>query len=774
MNFCRFFCLSRRVTPSVLKILMVLPAAFVLLAGSAALAQGTKVWTQSKFEEFEKGTPEGVAISSDGRLLPGPVAAEIGTTPSTFVWGVAAGKDGAVYVGTGSPATVLRVNPDKTGEARFTRIFESKALAVQALRLGLDGALYAATIPDGKVYRIKAGSSTTVLNETTAEVVFDLAAEQKADSGAGGKDAKPDSKARYIWDMTFDAAGRLYVAAGGPGVIYRVDVSKTKPLAEVFFKTDEQHIRTMAWDAKGNLIAGSDGSGLVYRISPEGKGYVLFSAPRREITSVAVGADGTIYAADVGDKSHNPLPQLPVASGGAGITISFVQPGSVQAANTSLSVPEGSEIYAIRTGVEPEQAPRKLWSDKDAVVYRMAAGADGLTVLTGNRGRIYRIGADGTYSDLGHLEAQQAVAMASVGDRLLIGTANTGKLYELKAGVSGSDHAYASDVLDAGALARWGRVEVDPASKGYALWTRSGNVEQPARSQKDWGWSDWQPVTAGKVASPAGRYLQWKVDLKESGEVSGIGVNYLPVNAAPVVDEVVVVPGARVAPQTPQAGQPGTVTIAFANANAGAVFVTDSSGAAGPIQAQKDRTAVTVRWSAHDDNGDELSYDLYLRGDGEHVWRLLKKNLTEKVYSFDGGSFPDGGYQIKVVASDAPSHGPGDALTGEVVSERFEVDTTAPVLTALKAEASQGRIAVSFAAKDDASVIEKAEYSLDAGVWQYVEPVGGLSDSQEERYAFSIPLPAGADAAAEHLVTVRVYDRHENVGTAKVVVGSGK
>ena len=62
-------------------------------------------------------------------------------------------------------------------------------------------------------------------------------------------------------------------------------------------------------------------------------------------------------------------------------------------------------------------------------------------------------------------------------------------------------------------------------------------------------------------------------------------------------------------------------------------------------------------------------------------------------------------------------------------------------------------------------------YSLDAGVWQYVEPVGGLSDSKDERYAFSIPLPAGVDASSEHLVTVRVYDRHENVGTAKVVVG---
>ena len=93
---------------------------------------------------------------------------------------------------------------------------------------------------------------------------------------------------------------------------------------------------------------------------------------------------------------------------------------------------------------------------------------------------------------------------------------------------------------------------------------------------------------------------------------------------------------------------------------------------------------MTVRWAAHDDDGDDLIYSLYLRGDGETVWRLLKDKITDKAYSFDATSIPDGGYRIKVVASDAPSHTPDDALTGEKVSERFEVDTTPPVITNLK------------------------------------------------------------------------------------------
>ena len=193
--------------------------------------------------------------------------------------------------------------------------------------------------------------------------------------------------------------------------MYRVDLAKPGAKPETFFKCDEEHIRSLAWDAKGNLIAGSDGSGLVYRIDPQGKGYVLFEAPKREITSVAVAADGTIYAASVGDKSHNPLPPLPVQGVGMA-TITIVQPGSMQAANTSASVPEGSEIYVLTEG----QAPRKLWAGKDEIVYALAARPEGLLALTGNRGRVFRIANDGSYADVGHLDAQQGLSMAAVQD----------------------------------------------------------------------------------------------------------------------------------------------------------------------------------------------------------------------------------------------------------------------------------------------------------------------------------------------------------------------
>jgi WD40 repeat protein len=765
------------------------PSALLLLAAALATAaiatslhaQGTHLWTQSRIEDFEKGTPKGVAITSDGHLLQGPATAEVLTTPSTFVWSVAADPNGTAYVGTASPASVLRIGKD--GKP-FT-LFETTDLSVQVVRLGPDGLLYVATLPSGKVYRLHP-DATAKQDENTAALLFDAAkptakpapsvSPEKPTSAkpseVSGASEKSDSKSHYIWDMTFDSKGRLYIATGGPAAVYRLDPAKPTAPPEEFFKSDEEHIRTLAWDSNGNLIAGSDGSGLVYRISPDGKGFVLFQSPRREITAVTVAANGTIYAASVGDKSHNPLPPLPL-QGNAGITITVVQPGSLQAANNSNSLPDGTEIYAL---VE-NQAPRKLWSGKEDIVYALAARPDGLLALTGNRGHVLRIAEDGGYADIAHLDAQQGLSMSAPAgtDTILIGTGNTGKLVRLgTAPEHDYAHEYASDVLDAGAFARFGHIEVEPGSTGYQLFARSGNVEQPVR-----GWSDWQPLNKDAVASPPGRFLQWKVTLTANATIGAVGVNYLPVNSAPVVDDIIVVPGVRVTPQTPQVGVAPQTTIAFPASSTGVTVTYADGGPANPLPAIKDRTAISIRWAAHDDDGDDLTYALYLRGDGEKVWRLLKDTITDKAYSFDAALIPDGGYQIKVIASDAPSHTPTDILTGEKISERFEVDTTSPVVSGLKVKVSQNQcihspcpqlVFVAFEAEDDFSPIARAEYSLDAGPWQFVQPVGTLSDSKHEHYEFMLPAKDTAGNSGEHLITVRVYDRHENVGAAKTVI----
>ena len=113
----------------------------------------------------------------------------------------------------------------------------------------------------------------------------------------------------------------------------------------------------------------------------------------------------------------------------------------------------------------------------------------------------------------------------------------------------------------------------------------------------------------------------------------------------------------------------------------------DSSSAVGyeaPVPVTKDKSSIAIRWKAHDENDDTLVYAVYYRGDGETRWKLLRDEVDERFVNLDSDLFPDGGYTIRVVASDSPSHSAEDTLTGEAVSPRFEVDNTPPRVEALE------------------------------------------------------------------------------------------
>jgi hypothetical protein len=491
------------------------------------------------------------------------------------------------------------------------------------------------------------------------------------------------------------------------------------------------------------------------------------------------------------------LPPLPV-TGAVGVTVTFSQPGSSNAAQANTLIPEGSEIYRISAA---DGSPAKLVAFKDDVVYALAFDDSTLLAATGNRGRVYRIdvgaGGEGAgrFADVAHLEAAQGMAFASVAGGQIVGTSNSGKVYRLEDRPAASS-TYTSEVFDAGGFAQWGRAEVQGSGTGYDLFQRTGNVENPAM-----GWTEWTSLAKdGSAKLAGGRFAQWKAVMRAGASLDSVGLNYLGKNLAPVVDEVVVQTGARVTPAVPTVANQ-TVQVSFPPGNgvALAAFVPDPNTQ--PLTAQKDRTGITVRWAAHDDNGDNLMFAVWYRGVGEKNWRLLKDTISERYMSFDSGLLPDGRYELRVVASDAPVHPDAETLTGERTSSEFVVDTTPPVpgvLTAtlvpapaartkpaaknLPATAISGNSAAAqsihavFSAKDATSPISHAEYSVDAGPWQYLEPVGKVSDSLEEKYDLTVPLTVAGNATTaiaddrEHVLAVRVFDRFENVVSVKTVV----
>ncbi len=745
----------------------ILSTSSVLSFTASVFADGTRTWEQSRFDDLSKGTATGVAIRSIGGLELAPAFKMLYATPSTYIWAIAADDAGNIYAATGAPARVYRITPD----GKPSIIFEPQELQVQTLVVASNGVIYAGTAPDGKVYKIEHTRNKSMKSEAKAGDNNEKDATKPVLDPSWSSTVFFSPGTKYIWDLTLDKVGDLFVATGDHGEIYKVSANGDH---SVFFKSDETHIRVLTLDAKGNLIAGTDGSGLVYRISPAGEAFVLYSAPKKEITALGLDDQGNIYAAGVGEKKPGTsasvigggatmftvTPATPIPSGPQTPGLSMTPtPSPVPSSQFPFSGGEttgGSDIYQIA----PDGSPSTVWSSHEDLVYSLAFDSQHrLLAGTGNRGHVFAITGADQFSDLLKASASQITSFAKAPDGgVYAASSNLGKIFVLGPGPE-SEGTYESDVFDAKIFSRWGRVEFR-GSGNIDVLARSGNVDNPDRN-----WSPWKKVDLSGNAEtgvPPARYAQWKAALRTGGTkpaVESVTLYYLPKNVAPVIDDVSVQVGVRYQPLK----------------QTGLSLGTDVSGSSGthfesPVPSTHDRDAIGVKWNAHDENDDQLVYSLYYRGDGQTRWLLLKDNITDKAYSFDASLLPDGGYAIKVVASDAPSHSPGEALTAERVSRRFEVDTTPPRIENLTATAEGSQIHVRFRAEDGFSTIKRAEFSLDAGDWKYVEPVGQLSDSKIENYDFQIPLHTPNDEAPEHVVVVRVYDKYDNMDTAKTII----
>ena len=740
-----------------------------------ALADGTRTWEQSRFDDLTKGTADGVALRSTGGLELAPAFKLLYTAPSTYIWSIAADSAGNIYAAAGSPGRVYRVTPD----GKSIIIFNPPELQVQALVVDRDGVVFAGTAPDGKVYRVEhkpgGDSQTSAASDKSKDQV----------DPAWTSSVYFDPGTKYIWDLALDNAGNLFVATGDRGEIYRVT-----PQGEhtVFFKSDEAHIRSLALDPAGNLIAGSDGSGLVYRIAPSGEAFVLYSAPKKEITSLALDSAGNIYAAGVGEKRPSvipvpfnapnpPAPTVTPMPGQGQPAMVVTSPNPMMTALTGFPAPGagatgGSEIYKIA----PDGSPISLWTSRDDIVYALAFDPQGrLLAGTGNRGHIFAIESNGDFVDLVKAGASQVTSFAKAPrGGLYAAGSNLGKVFVLGPGPQ-SEGSYESDVFDAKIFSRWGRTEYRGAGN-VELFARSGNVDNPDRN-----WSAWKKVDLqkdGEASIPPARFAQWKAVLHTGNpapSVDSVTLNYLSKNVPPDIDDISVQVGFRYQPvPKPMAG---TVDLGGSSASGPSQPHFEP-----PVPSVRDHDSIGVKWAAHDDNDDQLVYALYYRGDGESRWLLLKDGLSDKFYSFDASLLPDGGYTFKVVASDAPSHSPGEAMTSEKESARVALDTTPPRVEHLSAALVGDQIHITFVAVDNFSPIKRAEFSIDASDWQYVEPVDQISDSKSENYDFRVPVPVESQASAadpkrpqakastDHVVVVRAYDRYDNMSAAKTIV----
>jgi WD40 repeat protein len=759
---------------------------YVLTSSFSPLhAEHTRRWLQTTYEEFLKGTAHGVAVRSDGRLELAPKFTLLADADASYLWSLRLDPKGALYAAGGSPAKVFRF--DNGGKP--STVFESTDLVAQSIAFDSKSTLYVATSPDGKVYRVAA---------------------------SGEKSVFFDPKTKYIWDIAFGTDGNLYVATGDKGQVFVVSPDGK---SDLFYASDEAHIRVLAFDANKNLLAGTEPNGRVLRITrPDAKsprkgndasasaaeGFVLYETSKREVTALAVAPDGSVYVAAIGEKQRGTsAPSTTIISSPQGTTtftsnasgVTGTVSGQPQQSTPFIAFPPtlSSSIHRL----SPEGAPDELWTSRDDVVYSLGFASDGRVLAgTGNNGALLAIDGHGIFAQLAKAGSSQITGIARNADgKVFLCTANPGKVFSVGPEYE-AEGTYESRSFDAQHFSQWGRLDwwgppsaAAASTKSVAasggeprleFFVRSGNTEDPGKEWSRWFGPYSKPGSA--VEAPSARFFQWKAvihDGRPGDGINWVSLAYLPRNIAPVIDAIVLQDsGVRAQGNTIiSTGQAPSVALKMPpTPNAPGVFIVQTTTPAKfeqPPQGFREKGYQSVLWSAHDDNDDDLHYSVYYRGENEYEWKLLKDKLDQKFYSWDTTTLPDGAYYLKIIATDAPSNPPAAALKTERESERFEVDNTPPVIEGLKAssgsfQSSQSSHAevlmVQFVAKDAASSIDRAQYSLDGGDWTLLAPMGKISDAPEERYEFTFDKLA----SGEHTIAVRAYDRFENVGSAKI------
>ena len=283
---------------------------------------------------------------------------------------------------------------------------------------------------------------------------------------------------------------------------------------------------------------------------------------------------------------------------------------------------------------------------------------------------------------------------------------------------------------------------------------------------------------SSRVCSTFARFLQWRATLggngQQSPELRKVDVAYMAKNLAPRLEEVEGTPmnyrasaGTVSSPTSPVPHSPATLSLAAlgrprARSSSSATVAPASS----PLTLTYSKGSIGARWFAMDDNGDELTYKVEIKGASEIAWKLLRDKVREQAMAWDSTAFPDGSYQVRVTASDAPDNPPGQGLTAMMESEPFTIDNTPPVITNMTAEPASTNMNVRFHVKDELTVLAKVEYSVDGGDWVMAEPTTRLTDSNEHDYHLLVPRPG----FGEILVAVRATDSNDNVSSEKTVL----
>jgi hypothetical protein len=452
-----------------------------LLAPSAVLALGTQRFALGPGDTFDKGKLDGAAVTGSGRVVRAASTTRTPLDTAAVAFASVEASDGAIYVGSGTDGSVLRVSD---GKSRVHARLDAALVTSLAAR---GSELFAGTAPGGRVFAIDVqGKARELVRLAGAE---------------------------YVWALAYDAAhGTLYAGTGPNGKVFAIDAQgKARELHD----DDAEHVLALGLAKDGALYAGTSNGARLLRLAA-GDVKLVYDADAQEISALSVGARGVAIAA-------NDFPEAPpVVPDGAR--------DATAAGRARRPKPGKGRVLEVGFDGRARELFQSDVGHVSALDYEPDGGA--LQLGLGAEGHVYRVRAPGDRARWADADERQIAALHLGGKHPHFLTSDGVALYTL--GPVSARGTWTSAPLDAKSQARFGELRARSAGK-VTLATRTGNSDPPGKD-----WSPWSAelTRGGTIASPPARYLQVRATLEGDAELYAADAYYVAQNLAPVVRNV--------------------------------------------------------------------------------------------------------------------------------------------------------------------------------------------------------------------------------------------
>jgi WD40 repeat protein len=363
------------------------------------------VWTADQPEVFAVAVdPSGMlyaATSPDGKVfrIENGKPVEVFAPKAKYIWTLAFGKDGSLFVGTGDPGTIYRI--DTSGKAE--PYYETGQACVTSLALDAKGALLAGTEPNGILYRITAKDKAFVLYDANLPEIRSIVpmpdgtiyaaalggslANRMAQAPAiatslgaitvtapatsitvtdtptqSGTEIKPKQdtarQAAQAASQPVAQAGAVVEISGvDKSALYKINPDNT---VETIWSSKEENVYDLVVHANGEIVFSTDAQGRIYRLSPDRKPALIVQTSEGEATRLIESPTGLLAA--TGDMGK--LLRLDPGNGASGTYEAPIHDAGTVARWGHITWRGSGAKFQTRTG--NSLRPDKTWSDWSA------------------------------------------------------------------------------------------------------------------------------------------------------------------------------------------------------------------------------------------------------------------------------------------------------------------------------------------------------------------------------------------------------------------------